>query len=479
MQSQRSSYKLGIVTLACCAYLQTAEVFAQFESFDQGPTAHSARSWDDPLFRARVQGVYDWIGSGPDRLSQMDYLIQQGDVLVRESMHFYRRSTANRDTDTFPPRVQIDPEAVYVEPPKDWVDREALISYMRDNETMATDFFQERVSDQPNADTWFLLGNVLFLQARYTEATESYREAIDRFSNFRLAYQNLAYTELILENYEAALTAANMAIGLGAMSGFIKGAQAYAALQTNRLNTSVEAIAVALMIEPDNAAWRQLQQEAMLRSGREEQLVKLFSQSSAGDVVPASRLTALAQSYRNQGQSGELAAILEIKRRALQASEEEQSELSTLQSRSQKRSENLATNAIASNENQLHEANILFADGNSEAALTAVREELEQSPTSCEALMLHAEIHNALERYEEVDSALHRLELLSQSCFRETLPRQAQLYLDRSDWPRALQSYQLDQRQREISGELVTPRYRSLVQHLTNLVRLASSTTNQ
>jgi len=479
---------------------------------------HYARSWSDPLFQARVQGVYDWIGSGPDNLSQYDYYQQAGGQIVLNSVPFYRKTTENRNIATFPPRAQIDPEARFIEKPKDWVDRERLIQYMSSTNNIQDGYFEEAVDEEASPDTYFLMGNLYFLQSKFAAAAASYLEAIDRFPNFRLAHKNLSFAYYILGDCKQALSSATTAVDLGIMSARVSGLRAYCALQENKPQTAVEAIEFARLIEPQNKVWQRLELQALIGAGRYEQATLLLETELVGSALTEFHLSAMTTLYGTQENQDPLLSVLEISNRAGLLSDPMLLELSRLKiqyglahlispealtsyansssttgaqisdllnSLGNASSANVAADFSNSTIDQLDtamfqteravvllsQATTLVNTSNYSQARLKVDEVLAIEPMSCEALILSAEIYTNLDQYAQADSMLERIELSSRDCADANLVRRAQIYFDRGSYARALELFQLDSRKKSIDGIRLDRWHKTMIRALGNLVQ--------
>jgi tetratricopeptide (TPR) repeat protein len=479
---------------------------------------HYSRSWSDPLFRARVQGVYDWIGSGPDNLSQYDYYQQSEGQITLNSVPFYRKTTENRDITTFPPRAQIDPVARFIEPPKDWVDRERLIQYMSSTNNIQEGYFEEAVDEEASPDTYFLMANLYFLQSKFADAVTSYIEAIDRYPNFRLAHKNLSFAYFVLGDCEQALSSATTAVDLGIMSARVSGLRAYCALQQNKPQTAVEAIGFARLIDPQNKVWRRLELQALIGAGRHEQATLLLETELVGSALTEFHLSAMTILYSTQENQDALLSVLEISNRAGLLSDSMLLELSRLKiqyglahlisledltsyansssttgaqisdlldSLGNASAVNVATDFSSSTIDQLDfamsqtkraavllgEATTLANTRNYSQARMKVDEVLAIGPMSCEALILSAEIYTNRDQYAQADSMLKRIERSSRDCADANLVRRAQIYFDRGSYARALELFQLDSRKKSIDGIRLDRRHKAMIRALENLVQ--------
>lgn len=483
---------------------------------------HHSNDWGDELFQARVLGLYDWIGSGPGRVTIFEYrIIQQNGLLTREAMPFYRISTVNRDLESFPPRDAIDPDITFFAPPNDWTDREYLISYLSNNETISEGFFEDEIDEDAGPDTYFLMGNIYFLQNRYTEAIEYYEKAIEKFSRFRYAYKNMAFAYFRLGDCDNALATAKSAIQLGALSAHIKGVEGYCALQQGNYQSAADAIAFARMLDPENETWLGLQIEALIQLGMYPQAQILLDGRMDNPGYVSKNLGHQIEIFRGEKNQEELFAALEIKKRSGTLTGAElteligikitsgvsylvsDDELSDYLERTRPSLEELAnilevkTNsegwaAALSFSNDvldslsfdltpsekldlaLLQARVASETDQFESALVRLEPVLSAYPMHCDALLLSAEIHSRQGQNELADIYLSRAEHSSVECLNGTLDRRAKIVFDRGDYARSLNMYERNARQKLIDGIIEKGRHAHMIAVLADLVQLGS-----
>ncbi len=477
------------MTRRCYEVMVVALAWLPPVAMSQEDWPHFSRDWQDPLFQARVQGVYDWIGSGPDRINMFEYL--SADAISptdTTGVPFYLRSTYNRDTDTFPPRTEIDTEASSISKPKDWLDREALIAYMRDNTRVEPGFFEDRIDAEAGPDTYFLQGNLYFLQSRFTAAAASYGEAVQRFPNFKLAQQNLAFTQLILGDCEAALLAVERAIALGALNAYVMGLQAYCAREQELPGTAVAAIAMTRLLEPDNPFWQELELDILRRAGRHDASRAFANAHFSAAPLSVVRLDAMAAQYREQDRDLDLLAILEIKQRAGLATAADSASLNELKrgsgvshlappdmegatAQSSSSEAGLASPSARAGALLLETQGLVMAD-DFELAAARIDAALNLQPMNCDALVLAAEIYSRLEQMQRAASLLSRLRSHSSDCADATLLQQARLYLLQQQWQPALERMQLHVQGQRVGGQPLSHWERRLVRDLSRLVQM-------
>lgn len=461
-------------------------------SYSQNEWPHHSKDWSNPEFQARVLGVYDWVGTGPDLMESDPNNVSKkganddilaptysisglsgsgqniGEITARavNSRAYFHMATDHRDIDTFPTRLTPPINRGYTSDPKDWLDRQDLIQYMQANTEIGPEFFQDKLTEDAGADTYYLMGNIYFLQGRYQDAISSYQRALARFHNFRLASQNLAYAHYLTGDCDSALTAASHASELGSMSVFTKGLVGYCGLQAGQYSTAAQALSMTRMLDSNNSTWQKLELEAHIETGLYPQAEAILNQRITDTSSAKNNIDSLLSVYRAKADSEQLLATLEIKQRLTGLEASEQTELDALK-------QEVGIGRVTAG-NPLF-ALSLYENGNPRDALSLVSETLLNSPTDCDALMLSAKIHAQLNEPDLTDSLLFRARSSSDDCSSKARILQAQTALDRGEFQRAYTLYREDAQYREIAGEIQPHYQRQLLQHLA---RLYGSTVN-
>ena len=481
-------------------------------SLGQEDWPHYENDWGDRLFQARVQGVYDWIGSGPDRLETLEF--------TEVPINMYQLSTANRDIEFFPTRVEIDPELKFFPPPKDWEDRKSLILHLNGRTEPAEGYFENRLEENAGPDTYYLMGNIYFLQHKFTEAIENYEAAIHDFPRFRLAYKNLAYAYISMGNCDKALPAAKMATELGAFSAHLKGLEAYCSLQQGNYHSAAEAVAIARMLDHENETWLQLEIETLLRLGRYRQAKALLDMQTSSPVVNDRYFDYHIDIYRGENDGEALFAMLEIKKRSGAITDSEFAELNRIKiskgvsnlidddkladylvqtspslvelmeilhalsnangwSAAQDFSNDvldqltLDLTPLERSELAVLQANVSAETGSFVSAIARLENILLDFPLHCEALLLSAEINSAQGQSDLADAYLLRAENSSLECGNEALSRNAKIMFDLGDYIKSFDLYQRESRQKSIDGVIENRWHVDKIKALAELVQLS------
>ncbi len=483
-------------------------------TYAQEDWPHSSVDWSDPLFQARVQGVYDWIGSGPDQLLAETEAAEY-------AVPVYELGTANRDLETFPPRQGVRFEGQLYDAPKGWTDRLRLIRYMEDNEEIEPDFFEDALDERAGADSYFLLANIYFLQERFEEAIEYYELAIEDFPLFKLANKNLAYAYLQLGDCESALAHAGEAISLGALGVQIKKLQAFCAFEAGEFSVSAEAAAVALTLDPASEIMLRIQIRSLAALGSFESAVTLSNQLSDEKERVSLALDIQLAEARQQASESEMLALLEIKSRLEGLEGEEATTLTQLKLRygffrrieldsltNYLRSEHVAATEIESllqtylNAGQispeqfesvaelidLPESSISTTDneilfrlaeleseyGSPDEAESLLERALQDQPIQCESLLLMSELLQNSGDTIASESYSSRASASSRSCDNVSLERRAMLSVAKGSYSEAQNLLLRDWNQKLAIGEIPDEMYVRKFRAITNLGNLTS-----
>ncbi|MDP6098454.1 MAG: tetratricopeptide repeat protein [Gammaproteobacteria bacterium] len=502
-----------MITQAQKYLLITMALLWHFPILAQEDWPHYVNDWSDGLFQARVQGVYDWTGSGPDRLETLEF--------TEVPINMYQLSTVNRDIEFFPPRDDIDPELkAFFPPPKDWEDRRFLILHLRSNSVPEEGYFENNLDERAGPDTYYLMGNIYFLQQKFTEAIENYEKAIFEFSRFRLAYKNMAYAYISLGDCDKALPAAETATELGAFSARLKGLIAYCSLQQGNYHSAAEAAGIARMLDHENEMWVELEIAALIKLGSYRQAKILLEKQLSSSVIVGRHVDYLIDIYRGEADQEALLAMLEIKKRAGVITESQLAELESvkisesvsrlidedriadhLQNSSPSLAELLTILQDLINSNgwgaalefsnnildQLNydltpaekselsvlQARVMAETGLFDRALARLESVLLEFPMHCEALLLSAEVNSDQGQSDLADLYLLRAENSPLDCSNALLERHAGIMFTLGDYTRSLDLLQRDSQQRSVDGVIENRWQADKIKALADLVQLS------
>lgn len=119
-----------------------------------------------------------------------------------------------------------------------------------------------------NAVFDYMLGNLYFGQQKFPEAVLEYSKAVSQMSNFRRAWQNLAFAQIRNAKYDAARDALVRVISLGGSNAQTYGMLGMMHAQTGDYVAAESALRMVMMMQPDEQRWRMMLGQAMFQQGK-------------------------------------------------------------------------------------------------------------------------------------------------------------------------------------------------------------------
>lgn len=497
-------------------------MFSQTTCFSQ-QAAHPENDWQDPDFQARVQGVYDWINSGPDNL----FIIFDPKSLPpgyprRAPLHVTETNTVNRNIKFFPARVpQNREERRRKLLPKEWRDREYIIKHFLTTPDVPEGFFEEFVNEYATADTYYLMGNIYYMQEKFHKAIASYKKAIYDFPKFRLAHKNIAYAYMRLNKCKEAVPHAQKAIKFGTFNIFLNAVLGVCYLKKEKYQSAAAALSYARMQDVENKLWFDLELEAKVKAGKYENTETFIKKILSQNPHINKYYDYQTELYRAKGDEISLLANLEIKRRMGKVTAEDLNSLNKLKIRKsvpqlvnnkqelifrygdtptlseindifhniavkkgwdeakafsedalQKLSSDFALEDLA--EITVLKALALQKSRQNKKALKILDRLLLKYPLHCNALLLKADIHENMGQNSQAELYLNRAQYSSKICRTKSFAFKAKMMLDQNKFLESLNLYRLvSQRENMMSGQ--KDQYLDIkIKTLTELIHLGS-----
>ncbi len=150
------------------------------------------------------------------------------------------------------PQTEIEPKVNAAE--RDLLQK--LIPLVRSNPSAARDQLQQSLRSDSSAALSFMLGAIYYEIGDYPAAEKSYRQALEKFSNFQRAFQYLGMTQLRQDQHQKAIPNLNRALELGGQEGALWGSLGYAYLLDQDWTAGRAAYQRAVALNPDNFEWR-------------------------------------------------------------------------------------------------------------------------------------------------------------------------------------------------------------------------------
>lgn len=161
----------------------------------------------------------------------------------------------------------------------------------------------------------FISANLNFQQGNLDAAEAAYKKAIDRFPEFRRAYENLGRLSLQRGKYEDAVKYITAAMELGSTSSDLYGLLGFCYLNAGNPLSALDAYRLASALDPDNKDWKVGKAQALLMTEQFASAAALFSELLDVDPENERYLTALSNCYLGLGDHVASSRVLEVLRR--------------------------------------------------------------------------------------------------------------------------------------------------------------------
>ncbi|MEX0331917.1 MAG: tetratricopeptide repeat protein [Puniceicoccaceae bacterium] len=161
----------------------------------------------------------------------------------------------------------------------------------------------------------FIAGNLNFQLGNLDAAVVNYKAAIERFPEFRRAYENLGRLSLQQGDYDAAVEYITAAMELGSTSSDLYGLLGFCYLNAGHPLSALDAYRLASALDPDNKDWKVGKAQALLMTEQFASAAALFRELLEEDPANDRYLTALSNCHLGLGDHVSSSRILEILRR--------------------------------------------------------------------------------------------------------------------------------------------------------------------
>ena len=141
----------------------------------------------------------------------------------------------------------------------------------------------------------FIAANLNFQLGNLDEAVADYKRAIERFPEFRRAYENLGRLSLQRGEYAEAVTYITAAMELGSTSSDLFGLLAFCYLNAGNPTSALDAYRLASALDPENKDWKVGKAQALLLT---EQFALAIGGLGRRDIRKAKRLAGAVEKHR-------------------------------------------------------------------------------------------------------------------------------------------------------------------------------------
>ena len=158
----------------------------------------------------------------------------------------------------------------------------------------------------------FMLGNIYLGQDRFQDAALEYTKAVAQESNYRRAWQNLAFAQMRNNQFEAARDALVRVLSLGGASASTYGFLGMMHGRTGDYLAAESAFRMVMMLEPNKESWRILLAESLYNQARFAEVASLTGMLLEKDPNRADLWLRQAEAYVGMGETKKASENLEI-----------------------------------------------------------------------------------------------------------------------------------------------------------------------
>lgn len=200
----------------------------------------------------------------------------------------------------------------------------SLVDLIKANPQAAITQLRPQIKAGSSAAFDFILANLYFQEGKLTEAEKFYKNAVQKYPNFRRAYKNLGLVQVQAGNFKDAIPSISRALELGEVDGRAYGLLAYGYLTEGKYYPAEAAYRQAILIQPNQKDWKIGLARCLLETERYNEAVSLFDTLLQDEPDNSDYWLLQSNAYIGNEQSLRAAQNLEVVRRMGKA------ELSTL-----------------------------------------------------------------------------------------------------------------------------------------------------
>ena len=200
----------------------------------------------------------------------------------------------------------------------------SLVDLIKANPQAAITQLRPQIKAGSSAAFDFILANLYFQEGKLTEAEKFYKNAVQKYPNFRRAYKNLGLVQVQAGNFKDAIPSISRALELGEVDGRAYGLLAYGYLTEGKYYPAEAAYRQAILIQPNQKDWKIGLARCLLETERYNEAVSLFDTLLQDEPDNSDYWLLQSNAYIGNERSLRAAQNLEVVRRMGKA------ELSTL-----------------------------------------------------------------------------------------------------------------------------------------------------
>lgn len=191
----------------------------------------------------------------------------------------------------------------------------SLIDLIKVRPSVAIQQLEPQITESSSASFDFILANLYFQQGNLPKAEQFYNNAIAKYPDFRRAYQNLGLVQVQNGNFESAIDTISKALELGVVSGRLYGLLGYGYLTQKLYYPSEAAYRQAILLQPSNQDWKVGLAQCLLETQRYSDAIALFDSLLKEDPDNSKFWLLQSNAYLGKGDSLAAAKNLELVRR--------------------------------------------------------------------------------------------------------------------------------------------------------------------
>ncbi len=190
-----------------------------------------------------------------------------------------------------------------------------LVEVIESNPAAAIRQLEPQITADSSAAFDFILANLYFQEGNARRATQFYNSAIEKFPSFRRAYKNLGLLYVQEGNFERAIPTISKALELGEVDGRAYGLLGYGYLTLGRYYPAEAAYRQAILMQPEVKDWQLGLARTLLQSQRYADAIALFDTLLKDEPDNAQFWMLQSNAFIGKGEPLNAAKNLEIVRR--------------------------------------------------------------------------------------------------------------------------------------------------------------------
>ena len=191
----------------------------------------------------------------------------------------------------------------------------SLIDLIKASPKAAIRQLEPQITDSSSAAFDFILANLYFQEGNLAQAKKYYRNAIEKFPDFRRAYKNLGLVQVQDGDFDAAIKTISKSLELGEVDGRAYGLLGYGYLTEKRYYPAETAYRKAILMQPEVKDWKVGLARTLLETESYGDAIALFDTLLKDEPDNTDYWLLQSNAYIGKGESLKAAKNIEIARR--------------------------------------------------------------------------------------------------------------------------------------------------------------------